>query len=606
MPGACGVQAGCSSMVALLRYAMTVSRPATSVVLAIVTLAGLAGTGLTYLVGQVVGAAGGLADGAPVGHFAFLLSAMLLVFILNGALPVVWMTAVVTLEMRLDRTVSVQLAEDLFRPYRVEHLDDPVVQDAYAHSREEAPVAVRLGPTFAAQVLQGVIGSVTAAILIGVLFTWWVPIPLALSAALATWYFSWVIDTESDLLRGQTEDQRRASYLFDIGMVGGTKEIRIFGLSDWLTDGYRTARRIAMARVWRKRWSGLTRDIAVMLPHVALSAGMIVYAISEAYRGRLPLASVVAVVPAIVAMSLGFEPWLLGQARKAAASLRSLQRLSRLIEERYPETGTRSVDLSKAPQDAIRFESVGFAYPGSDQHVLHGLDLEIRANEALALVGVNGAGKSTLVKLLAGGYRPTSGRITVDGVDLATVDSQSLGVWQRRLATIGQNFLELPLTVRENIVLSGDDSPQVAARAAGVEDLIEDLPQSWSTVLDKTFPGGVNLSGGQWQRIALARALFAAGSGAGVLVLDEPAAAMDIRSEAALVDSYLSLTAGVTSLIISHRFSVVRGAHRICVLGAGTILESGTHEELLERDGDYARMFRLQASRYLAAGDDHA
>ncbi|HVX42519.1 MAG TPA: ABC transporter ATP-binding protein [Mycobacteriales bacterium] len=592
-------------MVVLLRYAMGVSRGATSVVLTIVTLAGLTGTGLTYLVGQVVGAAGGLARGDSVGHFAFLLAAMLLLFILNGALPVMWMTAVVTLEMRLDRTVSVELAESLLRPYRIEHLDDPAVQDTYAHSREEAPVAVRLGPTFAAQVLQGVIGSVTSAVLIGILFTWWVPIPLALSSALATWYFSRVIDTESELLRGNTEEQRRATYLFDIGMTGGTKEVRIFGLSNWLTDGYLTARRVAMARVWRKRWSGLIRDAAVLLPHVALFAGMMAYAIGEAYRGRMSLASVVAVVPAMIAMSMGFEPWLLGQARKAAASLRSLQRLSGLIEERYPDSGTASVDLSQAPQDAIRFENVEFSYPESTRPVLRGLDLEIRANEALALVGVNGAGKSTLVKLLAGGYRPTSGRITVDGVDLATLNSESLGIWQRRLATIGQNFIELPLTVEENIVLSGNHSPVGAARAAGVEDLIEELPQAWSTVLDKTFPGGVDLSGGQWQRVALARALFAAESGAGLLVLDEPAAALDVRSESALVESYLSLTAGVTSLIISHRFSVVRDAHRICVLGDGAILESGTHEELLARDGHYARMFRLQASRYFA-GDDHA
>jgi hypothetical protein len=155
----------------------------------VVTLAGITGTALAYLVGRVVGATEDLANGAAVGRFVFLLSVMLLVFVLNGVLPVVRMTALVMLEMRLDRAVGMQLAVPLLAPRRIDHLDDPVVQDAYARSREEAPVEIRLGPTFAAQVLEGVIGSVTSAALIGVLFTWWVPIPLAVSAGLMTWYF---------------------------------------------------------------------------------------------------------------------------------------------------------------------------------------------------------------------------------------------------------------------------------------------------------------------------------------------------------------------------------------------------------------------------------
>lgn len=210
------------------------------------------------------------------------------------------------------------------------------------------------------------------------------------------------------------------------------------------------------------------------------------------------------------------------------------------------------------------------------------------------------------MKLLAGGYRPTAGRITVDGVDLATLDAKSLGRWQRRIAAIVQDFIELPLSIRENVTLSGERSPAVVAGTAGISEIVDRLPEAWNTMLDKTFPGGVDLSGGEWQRVALARALYAVESGAGVLVLDEPAAALDVRSEAALVERYLSLTGGVTSLIISHRFSVVRDAHRICVLGDGSIIESGTHDELLARDGDYARMFRLQASRYVDTDADDA
>jgi ATP-binding cassette subfamily B protein len=142
------------------------------------------------------------------------------------------------------------------------------------------------------------------------------------------------------------------------------------------------------------------------------------------------------------------------------------------------------------------------------------------------------------------------------------------------------------------------------ARESGIDAVVRGLPDGWDTVLDKTFDGGVDLSGGEWQRIALARALFAVHAGAGVLVLDEPAAALDVRAESELVERYLELTSGVASLIISHRFSVVRNAHRICVLADGRIVEDGTHEQLLDQAGTYAAMFRLQAERYVTAPED--
>jgi ATP-binding cassette subfamily B protein len=254
------------------------------------------------------------------------------------------------------------------------------------------------------------------------------------------------------------------------------------------------------------------------------------------------------------------------------------------------------------PAREIRFENVSFRYPGSEVDVLRGLDLTLHAHEALALVGINGAGKSTLVKLLGGAYKPTSGRILVDGVDLAELE---LAVWQRRVAAIVQDFLRFPLSVTDNVVFgaverAGDELTLAkVARESGIDAVVRGLPKGWDTVLDKTFDGGVDLSGGEWQRVALARALFAVHAGAGVLVLDEPAAALDVRAEAELVERYLELTSGVASLIISHRFSVVRNANRICVLSDGRIVEDGTHEELLAKDGEYAGMFRLQAERYV-------
>jgi ATP-binding cassette subfamily B protein len=303
-------------------------------------------------------------------------------------------------------------------------------------------------------------------------------------------------------------------------------------------------------------------------------------------------------------------PYTVLQLGRGLTAYKAMVNVSQLISERHPECGDAEVDLTGAPREAIRFEQVSFSYPGSERKVFDGLDLELRAGEALALVGINGAGKSTLVKLLTGAYLPTSGRITVDGVDLATLTPASLGTWQRQIAAIVQDFARFPLPVGDNIGFGnieqyGDQPPLVeAARRAGVDDLIENLPKGWDTILDRAWEGGADLSGGEWQRIALARALFAVQGGSRVLVLDEPAAALDVRAEARLVAEYLDLTRGVSSLIISHRFSVVRDAHRICVLDGGRIVESGTHDELLTTGGRYAAMFRLQADRYLGGDTD--
>src|SRR6266850_1108722 len=222
----------------------------------------------------------------------------------------------------------------------------------------------------------------------------------------------------------------------------------------------------------------------------------------------------------------------------------------------------------------------------------------------LAIVGENGAGKTTLINLLCGFYEPTAGRIVVDGVDLAEIDKRA---WQRRIAAVFQDFAKYPLTLRENVVLghpgrAADYETRIrAGQRAGIMELVEGLPQNWNTVLSKKFEGGTDLSGGQWQRVALARAMFALECGAGVLLLDEPTANLDVRAEAALYDRFLDLTAGLTTIVVSHRFSTVRRADRIVVLEGGRIVESGSHDQLIALDGRYARMFDLQA-RYYADG----
>jgi ATP-binding cassette subfamily B protein len=237
--------------------------------------------------------------------------------------------------------------------------------------------------------------------------------------------------------------------------------------------------------------------------------------------------------------------------------------------------------------------------------VLRDLDLVIEAGRSTAIVGLNGAGKTTLVKLLAGLYRPTEGRITADGADLA---DQPYPAWQRNLAAIFQDFIRYELSFDENVAIGvpeavrGSAPPAAATARAGAGEVRAALPSGGATVLSSSYPAGVDLSGGQWQRVALARVFHAVDHGASVLILDEPTAALDVRAEADFFDRVLDLSTGLTSVMISHRFSTVRRADHIVVLENGAVTQQGPHEALLAAEGRYAELFRLQAQRFEAAG----
>jgi ATP-binding cassette subfamily B protein len=260
-----------------------------------------------------------------------------------------------------------------------------------------------------------------------------------------------------------------------------------------------------------------------------------------------------------------------------------------------------AADPAGAPREAIRFEGVRFAYPGSDRPVLRSLDLEIPAGRSLAIVGLNGAGKTTLVKLLCRLYEPQAGRITADGVDVREFPARG---WRRRLGAIFQDFVHYDLPAADNVgfgapeLLGDDDRVRSVLSRAGGDELLAALPHGTATVLSRSYEGGAELSGGQWQRVAIARALMAVEAGAGVLILDEPTANLDVRAEAEFFDRFLHLTRGLTTILISHRFSTVRRADRIVVLEEGAVVEQGTHAELVARDGRYAELFHLQAARF--------
>jgi len=586
---------------------MRVAPGSTAWTIGLAVLGSVLGMAVTLLTGQVVGAVPAVVQGSAgamsLWAFGWLLAALLIVFVLESLAPAMHRVTAMLLEAVVVREIGIGITEPLLRPQRIEHLEDGEVLDVQERAKGKGGFHLSQGMSQLPWLLAARITMIGSAVIVGLMFSWLVAALLVGVTMLLEWHQGRMIEGEIDMWWGNTEEQRRANYVFNLGMRDAPKELRVFGLHQWVVQRYVQEWTAGFRAVWAKRGKNVAWSIAMGLVRLAADAFAILLVGRAALAGDLPLTQVATAVPAILAIGVSGNGYGVVQLRRGLSAYRAMVALPATIAERHPEpaaTGRHRIETM--PVREIRFEKVSFHYPGSDQLVLRDLDLTINAREALALVGINGAGKSTLVKLLGGAYRPTSGRITVDGVDLAELD---LGLWQRRIAAIVQDFLRFPLPVTDNVEFgaierAGDQAALAqAARESGIEDVVRGLPKGWETVLDKAFDGGVDLSGGEWQRVALARALFAVHAGAGVLVLDEPAAALDVRAEIELVERYLELTSGVASLIISHRFSVVRNADRICVLDDGHIIEDGTHEQLLAMEGTYAKMFRLQAERYV-------
>ncbi|HWW83132.1 MAG TPA: ABC transporter ATP-binding protein [Vicinamibacterales bacterium] len=496
-----------------------------------------------------------------------------------------------------------QLSIACIRPPGIGHLENPALTSDLTMGRDfdlgitGPPLSISMD--FIAAGLVDLFGGIASSlVLIG--YRWWAPILLA-AAWLAT---HWLL-RESGVWRDRNtsevrQAQRHAEYAYRLAVdPPAAKEMRLFGLADWVIERFRARRTQLFELQWKA--TRLRERPVIWSLLIVLTANLIVFWSlgTDTLAGTLSMGRLVTFATAAIGTSMiafGGLSWALdGASAPAAAVLRLPEAMARegaLMSARDARTAERM------PARAIRFRDLTFSYPTASDPVLVGFDLTIPAGSSLAIVGQNGAGKTTLAKLLCRLYDPQKGAIEIDGIDLRDLDVES---WRSRVTAVFQDFIRFELSLRENVAPSG--APDEIIRAALVEAGASRLADL-DTVLARGYTGGTELSGGQWQRVALARALCAVKLGAGLVLLDEPTAQLDVRGEAEIFNRILAATRRTTTILISHRFSTVRRADRICVLEHGTVVELGTHDELTALGGRYRTMFDLQASRFAPAGEE--
>jgi ATP-binding cassette subfamily B protein len=504
---------------------------------------------------------------------------------------------------RIDGVLRARLRAIALEPDTIAHLEEAeFADDAERASEIGEGWWVRSSGTaaYSSVVLAGrTLAAVASAAVLAGYFPWlavFLLLASLLSRAVQRRQWTFFVAYGDQLVPGH----RRLMYLDDLAAgLEAAKELRLFGLADWLVMRRATAHWELRSPMWALRRSILRRQGLTVLLSVLCGAGAFLVPGLAAAHGSISIATlstcVVAALGIFEITYVGFETFDIEYGKGA------VQAVDRLVA-RYgePEAGGDAVEITES---AVRFEQVEFGYPAGERPILQGLDLRIGKGEVLALVGVNGAGKTTLTKLLAGLYRPTGGRILVAGQNLAQVD---MALWRRRLSVVYQDFLHYPATVRDNVTFGAPEAPAddeavaEAIRRAGAEDMLASLPDGLDTHLWRTGKGGRDLSGGQWQKLAIARTLYAIAHGRDLIVLDEPTANLDMNAEIQFFDRVVSgvRADGVTVVLISHRLSTIRNADRIAVLDGGRITESGSHANLLAHDGSYARLWRLQAARF--------
>ena len=423
-------------------------------------------------------------------------------------------------------------------------------------------------------------------------------VPLVLLATLPGVWVTSRFGTEGyRMIRRQVADARVQNYLgYLLTNDSAVKEVRLFGFEDYLVSRWRAYyaafRAQLVSLVLRRSLWGL----GASLSSAAFIGAATLVVLRRAAQGLVSVGDFGLFIGGIVQLQVQFSTLLSG----FTGVYQNLLYMRNLFE--FLELPARDLDAGEVwqgPVESVEFQNVGFRYPLTDKDVLKDVSFRVTSGQALALVGENGAGKTTLVKLLTRLYEPTSGRILLNGLDAARFSPRSV---QREMSIIFQDFGQYQMTVRENVALgrteglTGDADVEAASLRAGAAEFVKGLPEGYSNMLGRWFAGGRQLSGGQWQRLALARLYFRDGS---VLVFDEPTAALDANAEFEVVETLRQGATGRITVLISHRFSTVRMADQIVVLEDGTVTERGSHESLLAQGGHYAQMFRLQARGYL-------
>ena len=547
-----------------------------------------------------------LVDGALEQRYGAMIGGALLV---GGLMALGWLLNSVgaTEAMALSDRISLQRTAELIALIGsvpgVEHLERPQylreVEAVVAGRRQlaGAPRQILTSVSSAARI-------VALLVLLATVSPWLLLLPVCTLPPLLADRIGRRLSRRSD--DAMADDRRLAGMYFQLASsAGAAAEVRSYGLGEHLTAEHQRLARAIQRRSRREALLVLGVTGTGWLVYAAALMGAIAFVVIDAAHGATSLGT------ALMAVSLiRRSRTQLASVSGRAGALSGVSTLARRwlwLQDHAANEQARSGDLG-APdrlRSGIRLTGVGFRYPGTDRDVLSGVDLLLPAGATVALVGENGSGKTTLIKLLLAMYRPTSGTITIDDTDLSGVDPHA---WRERCAAAFQDFSRLHLPVVEGVGVAElprlTDHPAAASALAraGAADLVESLPQGLDTMVGSPATGGMGLSGGQWQKIALGRAMRRADPL--LLVLDEPTASLDAHAENELFTRYVDAAAaaaersGTVTVLVSHRFSTVRAADLILFVADGRIVESGSHEELIAAGGRYAELFELQAAGF--------
>ena len=508
--------------------------------------------------------------------------------------------------LRLGIDLNVRILEKAEK-LSLRHFEDAAFYDKLTRARREASTrplsliqsnfqVIRHGLTLAGYV----------ALLIG--FSGWMAVAVLVATVPAFVAEARFSGAAFRLRNWRSPDSRRLTYLeYVLGNDEHAKEVKLFGLAPLLLGRYKRLAETFFADDRKLAVRRMVWGYALSLVSTGVFYGCYALIVAATVRGRLSLGDMTLYLVAFRQGQQSFQAVLsaLGGMYEDTLYMSNLFEYFAIPTDEVKATGPVAVVRA---EEGVRFEGVGFKYPGggaageregADRWALRGVDVFVPKGQSLALVGENGAGKTTFIKLLAGLYDPTEGRVLLDGRDVRTWDEREL---RARIGVIFQDFNEYQLALRENVGFGSVDHLEDELRVGravdqgGAKELVTTLATGLDTQLGRWFSGGVELSGGQWQKVALARAFMR--EEADILILDEPTAALDAEAEHAVFQRFRALAAGRTTILISHRFPTVRMADRILVLEAGRVIEDGSHAELLAAGRRYAHLFGLQAAGY--------